>query len=194
MTLISVDVEATGGFLSPPFHSLLSIGAVVIEPGLGRTFYTTVKPLPEGSWEKETIKIHGFTPEMAAGHPPPEEALPAFHAWLKGIAPHDLRLVSDTSGFDWMHIAYYLSRFCGNNPFGFQGINVQERYTAWRQGCIDGASMAHELTDVGTVYRKAKSFPHLSKMATTPHTHNALDDAMGLAESVLEAQKLGFRL
>lgn len=192
--LISVDIEATGGFLSPPFHSLLSIGAVVIEPGLARTFYTTVRPLPEGSWDMETIKIHGFTPEMAAGFPPPEEAIPAFRNWLKEVGTFDIRMVSDTSGLDWMHVAYYLSRFCGNNPFGFSGINAEERYYAWRQGCIDGASMAHELTDVGTVYRKVKSFPHLKKMAMTSHTHNALDDAMGLAESVQGAQKLGFRL
>lgn len=205
--LVAVDVEATGGTLSPPYYSMLSIGAVIVEEGLQRTFYSTIQPFPthysapkEGQWDMETIRIHKFTPEMASGFPSRGEVMASFDEWLleqskvaNGLFSHPIML-TDTCGFDWMHISYYMTRFVERNRFGFQGVNVEERYEAWRAGYQKGITEAHGLNDMGATYRRAMSLPYFSKLKKTPHTHNALDDAMGLAESTLAAMKLGFTL
>jgi hypothetical protein len=190
---------------------MLSLGAVVIEPGLKRTFYRTFRPVANSKWEMDTVPIHGFTPDMASGFPPYEESIREFAEWLKGISviryePHLPKVyehptfISDTSGYDWLFVAYYLGNFAGVNPFGWSAINIVERYESWRAGRIQAAMEISRLcgddldADFYTLKGRINSMQSFGKLKTTPHDHNALNDAMGVAESALAAQVLGFSL
>lgn len=178
---IAVDVETNGPL--PNHNSLLSIGAVVVEEGLGRTFYTTLSPLPSRhsgvvEWDMDTVAIHGFTPEMAVGFPHPQEAMNGFNDWLKGLRAPWLSMVTDTSGFDWAWVASYFGSCIGHNPFGFSGWNARQDFNSWMMGRL------RETPEL-----KRQSF---GKLSSRPHTHNALDDALHLADCLLEARKLGF--
>jgi len=69
-----VDLETTG--LDPRTHEVLSVGVVPVDGGrilLGRSFYSTVRPLV--SPESRTVVIHGIRPvDAAAAHPAGEVA------------------------------------------------------------------------------------------------------------------------
>jgi DNA polymerase-3 subunit epsilon len=67
-----VDLETTG--LDPRTHEVLSVGVVPVDSGriiLGRSFYSTVRPLvaPDG----RTVVIHGIRPADAAAARPADE-------------------------------------------------------------------------------------------------------------------------
>mgnify|MGYP006282792793 CR=1 FL=1 len=79
------------------------------------------------------------------------------------LMPGSPGFVSDNAGFDWQFVNWYFHRFLGDNPFG------------------------HHSYDLGSLFQGAvrnlhASFRHLRE---TPHTHNALDDAVGNAQAFL---------
>ena len=54
MSYIMVDVESDGPI--PGDYSMVCFGAVVVEPGLPRTFYGRLKPISE-SWDEGALKV-----------------------------------------------------------------------------------------------------------------------------------------
>jgi len=75
--------------------------------------------------------------------------------------------ISDNNGFDWQFINYYCHKYLGVNPFGFSSTNLGSLYK-------------------GLVQDPFKNFKHLRD---TPHTHRAIDDAMGNLEAFLKLIK-----
>jgi len=75
MTYVSVDIEADGPI--PGDYSMISFGAVVVEPALDRTFSGRCKPISE-QWVPEALAVSGHTreatlafPDAASGAPRP---------------------------------------------------------------------------------------------------------------------------
>jgi DNA polymerase III, epsilon subunit and related 3''-5'' exonucleases len=67
-----VDLETTG--LDPQTHEVLSVGVVPVDGGriiLGRSFYSTVRPLVAP--DSRTVVIHGIRPVDAAAARPADE-------------------------------------------------------------------------------------------------------------------------
>ncbi len=60
MTYIMVDVEADGPV--PGDYSMVSFGAIVVEPALDRTFYGRLRPISD-RWIPEALQVSGFTRE-----------------------------------------------------------------------------------------------------------------------------------
>ncbi|HHD82428.1 MAG TPA: exonuclease [Campylobacterales bacterium] len=160
MCWISIDIEADG--LIPSRYSMISLGAVVVEKGLKRQFYDTLKPISD-EYDPEALAISGFSREETLSFDDPKEVMLRFKDWLDKNCITKPYFISDNNGFDWQFVNWYFHNFLGENPFGYNSTNLRSLY----QGLNKDMNV---------------HFKHLRK---TEHTHNALDDAIGNAEALL---------
>ena len=161
MSFVMVDIESDGPI--PGDYSMISFGAVIVEPSLTRTFYGRVRPISE-TWIPEALAVSGHTREETLQFQPAEQVMAEFHDWLSQNAKGQPRFISDNNGFDWQFINWYFHHYLGANPFGFSSTNLGSLYK-------------------GAVKDFFKNFKHLRK---TRHTHHPVDDAKGNAEAFLE--------
>lgn len=169
MPYVMVDIEADGPI--PGDYSMVCFGAVIVEPGLERTFYGQLRPVSE-QWIPEALAVSGFSREQCLTFDEPAEVMEAFEAWVVEACPKRRIFIADNNGFDWSFINWYFHHFLGRNPFGFSSQNLGSLYK-------------------GLVQDTFKSFKHLRK---TKHTHHPVDDAMGNAEALLEMKAMGLRI
>lgn len=178
MTWIVVDVESDGP--CPGLYSMISLGAVVVEPGLERTFFATFRPISD-DWVPEALAVSGHSREECMAFPPPEEGVRAFGEWVvancgtrksRGDVVPDARFISDNNGFDWQFVNWYFHRFLGDNPFGFSSERINSIYKGMRRSMF----VNHK---------------HLRK---TKHTHHPVDDATGNAEALLAMKDMGLEI
>jgi hypothetical protein len=169
MTWIMVDVEADGP--CPGDYSMVSFGAVVVEPKLEYAFYGKLRPVSE-KFVPEALAVSGFTREECLAFDDPKGVMEAFRDWLKAYGRGRPMFVSDNNGFDYQFVNWYFHHFLGDNPFG------------------------HSSTNLGSLYKGMQkdmfvNFKHLRK---TKHTHHPVDDARGNAEAMLQMRELGLRI
>jgi hypothetical protein len=69
MSWIMVDIEADGPISGD--YSMICFGAVVVEPGLERTFYGELRPISE-KFVPEALAVSGFTREQTLAFSEPE--------------------------------------------------------------------------------------------------------------------------
>lgn len=172
---ICVDVEADGP--CPHLYSMVSFGAVVVEPTIIHMFYGRTAPVSENYREDALAVIRPeVTREQHLTYKDPKDTMDMFYKWCLHIAKQtpDNRLVfvSDNPAFDWQFINYYFHRFNGVNPFGFSARRVGDLF----------AGMQKNAMTPGRVWKKLR---------TTPHTHHPVDDARGVAEALLKMKELG---
>lgn len=160
MSYVMVDVESDGPI--PGDYSMVCFGAVLVEPGLARTFYGRLKPISE-KWIPEALAVSGFSRNETLQFDEPKRTMQAFASWLKAECDDRPMFISDNNGFDWQFINWYFHHFLGSNPFGFSSTNLGSLYK-------------------GMVRDTFKNFKHLRK---TRHTHHPVDDAKGNAEALL---------
>ena len=164
-----VDVEADGPI--PGDYSMVSLGAIIVEPNLDRTFYGKLKPISD-KWLPEALKVSGHTREETLSFTDPKEVMFGFKEWISVNAGYKPMFISDNNGFDWQFTNWYFHHFVGENPFGHSSTNLGSLYK-------------------GVVRDMFKNFRHLRD---TPHTHNPVDDVRGNAEAMLKLQgKYGVR-
>lgn len=170
MSFIVCDVEADGPI--PGEYSMVSFGAVVVEPSLTKTFYGEVKPMST-KWIPEALAVSNITREQHLKFREPVIVMNEFADWALEVSKGRPVFVSDNPCFDWMFICYYLHKYAGRNPFGFSGRRIGDMYC----GLVNDA------------YAKWK---HLRK---TKHTHHPVDDAKGNAEALLHMKSnMGFKI
>ena len=157
-TWVMVDVEANGPHPYP--YSMTEIGAVVVEPGLNRTFYGRSRPISQ-YFDPNAQSVSGYSLKEQQEWEMPAITMRAFEAWLETI--EGPMFVSDNNGFDWQFVNWYLWTYTGSNPFGHSSTNLGSLYK-------------------GMVGDIRKNFKHLRK---TKHDHNPLNDAIGNAEAML---------
>jgi len=161
MNYVMVDVEADGP--APADYSMVSFGAVIVEPEPARTFYGRLRPVSD-KWQPEALAVSGFTRKELEGFDDPAVVMEAFRAWLEANVNGQPMFISDNNGFDWQFINWYFHHFLGANPFGHSSTNLGSIYK-------------------GVVRDTSRTFKHLRK---TRHTHHPVDDARGNAEALLE--------
>ncbi len=166
---VMIDIEADGPI--PGDYSMISFGAVVVEPSLSTTFYGKLRPISE-QWVPDALAVSGFTRDETLAFDDPKSVMTAFAAWLKQHVPKRPMFIADNNGFDWSFINWYFHHFVGTNPFGHSSTNLGSLYK-------------------GLVKDVTKSFKHLRK---TAHTHNPVDDALGNAEALLAMRDMGLKL
>jgi DNA polymerase III epsilon subunit-like protein len=169
MAWVMVDVEADGPI--PGDYSMVSFGAVVVEPGLGRTHYAELRPISE-KFEPEALKVCNFTREQTLRFEDPASAMRRFRDWVAALGGGRPMFVSDNNGFDWQFVNWYFWHFLGDNPFG------------------------HSSTNLGSLYKglAGDTFQNFKHLRKTKHTHNALDDARGNAEALLAMKDMGLKI
>lgn len=174
-----VDVETDGP--CPGIYSMVSFGAVIVEPGLSRTFYGQCRPIFD-EWVPEALAVSGHSREECMKFDRPEEAMGKFKEWVESNAGtrkfrgHQIpnaQFISDNNGFDWQFVNYYFHRFCGDNPFGFSSQNLGSLYKGMEKSMFT-------------------NFKHLRK---TKHTHHPVMDAKGNAEAFLHMKgEMGLKI
>lgn len=169
MTIVVVDVEADGPI--PYKYSMISLGAVVLDNNLDKTFYSTFQPISD-LWIPEALAVSGHTREETLQFTDPKISIESFNHWLNSISDGKLMFYSDNNGFDWQFVNWYFHYYLGKNPFGFSSTNIGSLYK-------------------GMLKNTRYNFKHLRK---TKHTHNPVDDAKGNAEALLEMSKRGLKL
>lgn len=155
--LVVVDVESDGP--CPGLYSMVSFGAVVVEPGLRNTFYGECRPISE-KWIPEALAVSGHSREKTLKFPDSFEVMSNFADWLTEFRPI---FVSDNVAFDWQFINYYFHLHNLGNPFGFSGRRIGDLYCGLERNMFS-------------------KWKHLRK---TKHDHNPVNDAKGNAEALL---------
>jgi DNA polymerase III alpha subunit (gram-positive type) len=169
MSYVMVDVESDGPI--PGDYSMICFGAVIVEPGLTKTFYSELKPISE-KWIPEALAISGFSREKTLTFADPSSVMLKFTEWLRLNSNDRPMFISDNNGYDWQFINWYFHHFTNNNPFGYSSTNLGSLYK-------------------GMMKDMRSSFKHLR---VTRHTHNPVDDAKGNAEAFITMKtSLGLR-
>lgn len=169
MSYFSVDIEADGP--APGLYSMISFGAVLVDSDLNKTFYAEIRPISE-RWIPDALAVSGFSREQTLGFEDPNEVMIRFEAWINQTSKGRPIFIADNPGFDFAFINYYFHALLGRNPFGFSSRRIGDLYC-------------------GLKFDTFAKWKHLRK---TGHSHNALDDAMGNAEAILEMQKMGLKI
>lgn len=161
-TWVMVDVETDGPIPGTSDFSMVAVGAVIVEPGLGRTFLGKLRPISE-RWQPEALKVNGFTREETMAFDTAFAVMQQFHDWLMANVVGRALFVSDNNGFDYSFVSWYFWHFLGQNPFGHSSTNLGSLYK-------------------GMVSDVTRNFKHLRQ---TKHDHNPVNDAIGNAEALL---------
>ena len=172
---LSVDIEADGPI--PGVYSMLSIGAAAFRPNANTakgyvelgTFKRNLKPLPDAKQSPDTMQWWSTQPEAwkaaTEGAVDAVDAMKDFVAWVKTL-PGPVVFCGYPVAYDFQYVYHYVIRFTGfPSPFGFQGLDIKT--FAW--GMLGGA------------YKDAakRNMPKRWFKNVPPHTHDALDDAIG---------------
>ena len=169
MTYIMIDIEADGPI--PGDYSMVSFGAVIVEPELDRTFYGQLRPISD-RWLPQALDVCGHTRQETLEFDEPKVVMERFANWLRKHCRGPMLFISDNNGFDWQFVNWYFHHFLEKNPFGFSSQNLGSLYK-------------------GLVKDTSKNFKHLRD---TRHTHNPVDDARGNAEALLKMRGMGLKI
>lgn len=169
MSVYVVDVESDGPI--PGKYSMVSLGAVVVEPGLARTFYGRTRPISD-LWLPEALAISGATREEHLGYDEPGEVMERFADWIAATSKGKPVLFSDNLAYDWQFVNWYFHTYLGKNPFGWSGRRIGDLYC-------------------GMVRDAHAAWKHLR---STQHDHHPVNDAKGNAEVILKLVEMGLKL
>jgi hypothetical protein len=168
MSIFVVDVEADGP--CPGKYSMVSFGAVrVKEHGLGDAFFGQVAPISD-LWIPEALAVSNVTRDQHLTYPDATLTMKQFADWVSTHTATRPVFVSDNPAFDWQFINYYFHTYGDGNPFGWSARRVGDFW----------AGLHKDWFKTGDWRRLAKS----------PHTHNPVDDATGIAEALLAMAKI----
>lgn len=169
MSIYVVDVEADGPI--PGKYSMVSLGAVLVEPGLGRTFYGTTRPISD-RFLPEALAVAGVTREVHLGHDEPGVTMERFERWIRETTRGKPVFFSDNLAFDWQYVNWYFHTYLERNPFGWSGRRIGDLYC-------------------GLVKDPYAQWKHLRR---TAHDHHPVNDAKGNAEALLAMVEMGLKL
>jgi DNA polymerase III epsilon subunit-like protein len=161
---ISVDIESAGPI--PATYSMLSLGACVVG-NLDQNFYAELKPINK-AFVADAIKVSGFDlTELERSGRHPTEVMTDFRKWVFMVSEGRKPIFVGFNGsYDWQFINWYFVTFCGENPFGFGGVDIKSYYMG--------------LAGIKWSKTTSSQLPDQFK-PDVPQTHNALDDAKAQA-------------
>lgn len=164
---VSTDVEADGPIPGP--HSMLSFAsaAYLADKSLVGTYSANLHTLPGASGDPRTMEWWSSQPEAWAACRSdlrdPAEALPDYVAWLKTL-PGKPVFVGYPAAYDFLFVYWYLMRFAGESPFSHSALDIK----TFAMALLGGEYRASTKRNMPPLW-----FDKL------PHTHVALDDALG---------------
>lgn len=167
---VSTDIETDGPIPGP--NSMLSFGsaAFTAEGKLVSTFEANLETLPGAAGNPKTMEWWATQPEAwtACRENPrdPQEAMQSYLEWIKSLRGRPV-FVAYPAGFDFLFVYWYLIRFAGESPFSFSALDIK----------------SYAMALLGTEFRETSKRNMPKRWFTDrPHTHKALDDALGQGE------------
>jgi DNA polymerase III epsilon subunit-like protein len=174
---ISADVETDGPV--PGLYSLLSFGMYVVgafdgerfrRPDKPLTLYRELKPISD-KFQQEALEVNGLDRDrLTAEGADPSAAMDEAAEWVRDVAQqHRPVLVAYPVAFDWSFLYWYFERFAsGGSPFGHSScLDIRTLYQAQAGTVFDLSGKRNMPTEL---------------LPDSPHTHNALDDAIEQGE------------
>lgn len=164
---VSTDCETDGPIPGP--HSMLSFGsaAYTADKKLLGTFSANLMLLPGAIGDPRTMEFWKQNPEAweacRKDVRPPEVVMPEYVRWIKSL-PGKPVFVSYPVAFDFLFVYWYLIRFAGESPFSHFALDIKTY----------AMSLMHTDYRESTKRRMPKRW-----FDDLPHTHVALDDAIG---------------
>lgn len=164
---VSTDIEADGPIPGP--HSMLSFASAAYgsDKTLVGTFTRNLETLEGATAHPDTAAWWQTQPEAwaACRKDPvaPERAMRDYVAWLREL-PGKPVFVGYPAAYDFLFVYWYLLRFAGESPFSHSALDIK----------------TFAMCLLGTGYREStkKRMPR-RWFDDLPHTHVALDDALG---------------
>ena len=86
MSYIMVDVESDGPI--PGDYSMVSFGAVIVEPTLSKNFYGQLRPISD-KWIPQALAVSGFSREELLDFDEPVVVMERFRDWIKSNSKGD---------------------------------------------------------------------------------------------------------
>jgi hypothetical protein len=164
---VSTDVEADGPIPGP--HSMLSFASAAYKPDktLVGTFTRHLEPLEgarpdpktEAWWKTQPVAWAACRSNLQS----PAAAMGNYVEWLRGLPGRPV-FVGYPASYDFMFVYWYLLRFVGESPFSHSALDIK----------------TFAMSLMGTGYRDStkRNMPK-RWFDDMPHTHVALDDALG---------------
>jgi len=148
---------------------MLSFGSAAFAPDktLVGTFSANLETLPGAQGHPETMRWWETQPEAwaacRADPRPPQQVMPEYVAWLDGLPGRPV-FVAYPLGYDFLFVYWYLMRFAGRSPFSHSGLDIK----------------TYAMALLRKPYRESvkRNMPR-RWFDELPHTHVALDDAIG---------------
>jgi hypothetical protein len=164
---VSTDVEADGRI--PGVNSMLSFASAAFREDGTRvgTFSANLELLEGASGDAETMAWWKTQPAAweatRAGARPPAEVMPEYVKWVKGL-PGKGVFVGYPVAYDFMWVYWYMIKFSRESPFSHSALDIKTLAMA----------------AMGTGYRDStkRNMPK-EWFGEEPHTHVALEDAIG---------------
>jgi hypothetical protein len=125
---VSIDVEADGP--CPGLNSMLALGAVAYDQWENRvgTWYSTFAPLTDCYPDGETLEWWGTQPEawaeVSGSRVRPRDMITDFGHWCEALRGTPI-VVAWPAVFDFAFVNYYLWRFFGRNPLGYDALDIR---------------------------------------------------------------------
>lgn len=164
---VSTDVEADGPIPGP--HSMLSFASAAFDANkkMIDTFSANLDVLPGATGDPKTMEWWKTQPDAweacRKDTEPPELAMTRYRDWLHAL-PGKPVFVGYPVCFDFMFVYWYLIRFAGESPFSHSALDIKTYAMAMLKKeyrrCTKGNMPRHWFDKL-------------------PHTHVALDDAIG---------------
>jgi hypothetical protein len=164
---VSTDIESDGPIPGP--HSMLSFASAAYsaEKVLIDTFSANLELLPGAQGNAKTMEWWQTQPDAWAAcreNPqPPEIVMPRYSQWLQTL-PGKPVFVGYPVCFDFLFVYWYLIKFTGHSPFSHSALDIKTYAMA---------VMKKEYRQSSKQNMPKRWFDDL------PHSHVALDDAIG---------------
>jgi hypothetical protein len=164
---VSTDVEADGPIPGP--HSMLSFGSAAYrsDKTVVSTFSANLETLEGASGHPRTMEWWESQPEAWKAcrerTRSPAEVMPEYVSWLKHL-PGKPVFVGYPVAFDFLFVYWYLMRFAGESPFSHSALDIK----------------TYAMAMLKKDYRASvkRNMPR-HWFDDLPHSHVALDDAIG---------------
>jgi hypothetical protein len=164
---VSTDVEADGPIPGP--NSMLSFASAAFQADktLVGTFTANLELLPGARGDPKTMEWWATQPQAWAAcrkdTRDPAVAMPEYADWLDAL-PGKPVFVGYPVAYDFLFVYWYLIRFAGRSPFSHSALDIK----TFAMALLGGEYRA------STKRNKPKRW-----FDDLPHTHVALDDAVG---------------
>jgi len=141
------------------------------------TFYAELRPINDNCVLEAMNVVDRALADFKKVGREPREAMNSFRDWLDTVTGRANPVFVGFNGtFDWAFVNFYLQHYLKENPFGFGGIDIKSYYMGM----------------IGCSWDETRS----SKIAfdfkdPSPHTHNALDDAIEQDRNISTNERTG---